>query len=92
MLVEPLTVDPFSHTVASVLGWTRPPYPVEEALVQWLEAYAMAHRGKNKVKPKRMARPWENGEGKNRRSKPKRSEQAKREGRRKLDELFGLAD
>lgn len=57
-LVAPLLRDPYSHVVASVQGWIRPPRPVEEAVLTLIDYHRAVNRRKNSPPPQPVSRPW----------------------------------
>lgn len=58
-LVAPLMASPYTHLVAAVQGWQRPPEPIESAAFLLMDYHQLVNRKKNGVKPQPMKRPWE---------------------------------
>lgn len=85
----PLLADPYSHTVAHLLGRVRPARPVEEMAVVLIEAYRSMHRGKNQVRPEPIERPWDAPAEKVTRS---RSTAEREAGRARLQERLGITE
>lgn len=58
-LVSPLMYTPYSHLVAAVQGWQRPPDPIESAAYLLMDYHQLVNRKKNGIRPQPMKRPWE---------------------------------
>lgn len=60
-LVAEIMRDPYSHSCASVAGWAFVPSPADVLFLNWVDVTAQMHHSKGKVRPKPVARPWEQG-------------------------------
>jgi len=50
--------DPWSHLNASLANFRYVPSPVDAAFFNWVDAYQVMNRGKGKVRPPALPRPW----------------------------------
>ena len=87
MLVAQIAQDTYSHLYASFQSWGYAPNPMDAFFLDWLDAQAMIHHQKGKVRPTPAKRPWEVAAKKHTvpQYDPKRAER-----RRSLQERLGL--
>ena len=90
-LTLPLVFDPYSHLMAAVRGWMRPPNPAEDAAMVLIDYHRRAHRQRNASPHKPLPRPWEQPRPQLTGGQGVRTDSERAAGRERLKERLGLA-
>lgn len=78
MLARELLRDPYSHTFASVAGYSHVPAPEDVSFLNWVDARALMAWQSGKVRPQPAKRPWLTREQPTRMSAPDPQRHARR--------------